>query len=231
MPYASPYPAPGGTFTFINPTVDGKPREYTPAEAFDIINEILQASTKHTLIRRDVTLTMLPADAEFPEYYFPRVDAKDLGTRGKTEIVRTTVTVTNQDVDLVAGQVKRLLGEFGYVIPLPETTSLSWWHGAKLAPGKRSFCRTRRINGPHAYAQVRYARQRGRDDPPGVARPAAIIHDRQQHRWDALSPRTVSPAVRRRAFRLAAAAKGSGAGWRRAAVGRIAANASPNPTL
>src|SRR6266498_5355670 len=29
MPYASPYPAPTGTFTFINPTVNGKPREYT----------------------------------------------------------------------------------------------------------------------------------------------------------------------------------------------------------
>src|SRR5262245_55139564 len=49
MPYASPYPAPGGTFTFINPTVNGKPREYTLAEAFDIINEILQGATKHTL--------------------------------------------------------------------------------------------------------------------------------------------------------------------------------------
>lgn len=124
MPYASPYPAPGGTFTFINPTVSGKPREYTLAEAFDIINEILQGSTKHTLIRRDVTLTMLPADAEFPEYYFPKVDAKDLNTRGKTEIVRTVVTVTNQDVDLVAGQVKKLLGDFGHVIPLPETNQL-----------------------------------------------------------------------------------------------------------
>ena len=124
MPYASPYPAPGGTFTFINPTIDGKPREYTLADAFDIINEILQGSTKHTLIRRDVTLTMFPADAEIPEFYFPQVDPKDLATRSKTEIVRTIITVTTQDVDLIAGQVKKWLGDFGHVTPLPETNQL-----------------------------------------------------------------------------------------------------------
>src|SRR4029077_1970525 len=43
MPYSSKYPPPTGTFTFINPKVAGKPREYTVAEIFDLINEVLQA--------------------------------------------------------------------------------------------------------------------------------------------------------------------------------------------
>src|SRR5437870_2871424 len=53
MPYSSKYPPPAGTFTFINPKIDGKPREYTLTEVYDVINEILQQETNHTLVRRE----------------------------------------------------------------------------------------------------------------------------------------------------------------------------------
>src|SRR5947209_3249135 len=43
MPYISNYPPPTGTFTFINPRVNGKdPRTYTIGEIIDIVNEGLQ---------------------------------------------------------------------------------------------------------------------------------------------------------------------------------------------
>ncbi len=124
MPYASPYPPPPGTLTFINPKIDGKPREYTLAEVFDIINEISQGSTKHTLIRRETILTMYPADADIPDYVFPLVAWEDLEKHGKTEIVRTAVILKNQVAEDVAGQVKKALDEFGKVTPIADDNKL-----------------------------------------------------------------------------------------------------------
>lgn len=111
------YPTPTGTFTFINPRDSfGNPRMYSLVEVFDIINEILQGSTKHSLLRNGNSLTLIPADGSFQEWQFPRVAPADLPNFGRTEVVRMSIVVNDQDVDLVAGQVKKLLGEFGHVI-------------------------------------------------------------------------------------------------------------------
>jgi hypothetical protein len=60
MPFVSKVPPPPGTFTFINPNVDGKPRQYTLTEIHVIINEVLIEQTKHVLVRREKVLTLLP---------------------------------------------------------------------------------------------------------------------------------------------------------------------------
>jgi hypothetical protein len=61
MPYVAKVPSPPGNFTFINPRNDkGKAREYTLTEIHIIVNEALIEQTKHVLVRREKTLTLLP---------------------------------------------------------------------------------------------------------------------------------------------------------------------------
>lgn len=124
LPYASSYPPPAGTFTFVNPTIDGKPYEYTLAEAFDFINDMLIIKTKHILIRRETMITMFPADVDLPDQVIPLIQIDDLKERGKTEIVRTVIKLEGHNSEDVAPRVKSLMGDLGHVTPLAETNQL-----------------------------------------------------------------------------------------------------------
>jgi hypothetical protein len=109
-------PAPEGRFTFINPTVKGVPKLYSLVEVFDIINEILQGTTKHTLIRDDRTLTLVAADQPLAPDAFPRVRFRDLAERGRTETVEVAVKIRpGGDGDTL---LKRVCGGVGEVFPL-----------------------------------------------------------------------------------------------------------------
>ncbi len=124
MPFSSVFPPPAGTLTFINPTSNGQPRTYTLAEVFDVINEILQSQTKHTLIRRELTLTMVPADA-VPKELIPRVLVPDLPKRSRTEVVEVVIQLKDHlNAVEVAADAKRLFGEFAHVTPLDSTNQL-----------------------------------------------------------------------------------------------------------
>lgn len=124
MPFSSTFPPPPGTLSFINPTINGQPRSYTLAEVFDIINEILQSQTKHTMIRREQTLTMVPADA-VPKELIPRVLVGDLPKRSRTEIVEVVIQLKDHlNAIEVAADAKRLFGEFAHVTPLDSTNQL-----------------------------------------------------------------------------------------------------------
>lgn len=125
MPFvAGKYRAPGGTFDFVNPKVDGKPREYSLAEIFDIINEVLIADHKFILLRREATLAIIPADESIPQLLVPRILEKELKDRAKTEIVEIIVKLEAGNAEEIAPSIKRLLGEFGKVTPLAEQNIL-----------------------------------------------------------------------------------------------------------
>ncbi len=127
MPFSSKYPPPTGSFTFINPKdlKTGKPREYTRAEIFDILNEILLAQYKHTLIRLDSTLTMVPADGKFDGSWFRRVTLEELKECARTEIVEVVVNLGGgYTAEEFAPDAKRLLGDFAKVTPLPVANQL-----------------------------------------------------------------------------------------------------------
>jgi hypothetical protein len=115
MPYASQYPPPPGTFTFINPKDGtGKPRLYSLLEAYDIINENLQTTQKHILFRRKSTLTMFPADAQLDGLLGPfLVPLKDLPERGESEVVRIVLTARNVSAEEFARKAQTILGDFG----------------------------------------------------------------------------------------------------------------------
>ena len=123
MPFASQYTYPAGGFTFINPEVNGKQREYSLTEIFDILNEILISQHQHMLLRRDLTLTMVPAD-KIDDTLVPFLKVEDLPERGKTELVRVIIKLKKQNAEDFAIQVKRMLGDFGHVTPLPDTNQL-----------------------------------------------------------------------------------------------------------
>ena len=125
MPYSSKYPPPTGTFTFINPKVAGKPREYTLAEIFDIVNEVLQAQNKFTLLRREHSLTLVPADEPTPADLVRHVDdAKDLDECARTEIVQLMVRLVSLNADEFAPEAKKMLGDLGQVNVLAKANAL-----------------------------------------------------------------------------------------------------------
>jgi len=127
MPFSSQYPPPTGTFTFINPKDPklGKSREYTLAEIYDIINELLQAQHKHTLIRLDSTLTMIPADVELKGSWFRRISLDELIECARTEIAEIVVKIGGGlNAEEFAPDVKRMLGDIGRVTPLVHTNQL-----------------------------------------------------------------------------------------------------------
>jgi hypothetical protein len=114
-------PVPSGKFTFINPRDrSGNMRLYSLVDVFDIINEILQGSTKHTLLRNGNILALIAADGSLPNWQFPRVEPADLPNHGKTEVVETIIDLGNraQASDLVAGQCKRLVGPLADLTPI-----------------------------------------------------------------------------------------------------------------
>ena len=182
MPYASPYPPPGGGFTFINPTVNGKPYEYTLAEAFDFINDMLILKTKHILIRTNTMITMFPADVDVPESVIPLIHMDELPERGRTEIVKIVIRLKNHEAEDVAGKVKSLLGDLGKVTALPGSNDLIMQAPRGEYPQYAQDIRPhrgRRFAGTHVYASVRFHPRRSRPAPSCWSRSACARRRRR----------------------------------------------------
>ncbi len=126
MPLTGKYKAPAGTVVFQN-VVDknGKPREYTLGEVFDLLNEMLMSEHKHILLRRDSTLMIFPADGEIPNSFIQRIAVEDLPEHARTEIVEVTLTLKGSlNAEEFAVKAKRLLGSFSSVTPIDDTNQL-----------------------------------------------------------------------------------------------------------
>src|SRR2546423_1621349 len=65
LPFISGISPPPGTFSFINPRINGVPKEYTIGEIIDIINDGL-LTHKYILLRRPTSFTIVPADEKIP---------------------------------------------------------------------------------------------------------------------------------------------------------------------
>ena len=140
---------------------------------FDIINEISQGATKHTLIRRETILTMYPADVEPPDYIFPLVAWEDLEKHGKTEIVRTVVILRNQVAEDVAGQIKKALDEFGKVTPIADDNKLILRGTVASLIFIKNFVLSdnpeKEISVNTLVHQCEFIRHNGQGDPGGIA--------------------------------------------------------------
>jgi hypothetical protein len=100
---------PTGTFTLKPPP--GK--KYTLTELVDLFNEAL--APDFVLVRGEKSFTVIPADEKPDEALFPRVDVKDLGGYGKSEIVSVLLSTGSHDPDNMLPRLKRMLSPFGSV--------------------------------------------------------------------------------------------------------------------
>jgi type II secretion system protein D len=98
---------PTGTFSFY-----GNPRKrYTIPEVIDTLNEAL-LNQKYVLIRRDASITIVPADMQVDPAIVPRISVDDLKNRGATEIVSVVVQLTSMNADEVQPEIIKLMGPF-----------------------------------------------------------------------------------------------------------------------
>ncbi len=98
-------------------------REYTPAQAIDLLNSIL-LTKGFTLVRRDKLLILVEIKDGIPDEILPRVAPEDLDQRGTYEIVSVMFSLGNRPVEIVQAEIKPLIGSFGKVLLLPNSKQL-----------------------------------------------------------------------------------------------------------
>lgn len=108
---------PPGTFNYSDT------REYSPTEAIDLVNGVLQTKG-YTLIRRGRMLMLLRLTEPIPEGLVPRIDLEELDQRGKFELVSVMFPIGNRNAEEVFAEIQPLLGPHGKAVPLPKTKQL-----------------------------------------------------------------------------------------------------------
>ncbi len=108
---------PPGTFNYTDN------REYTPTEAIDLLNGVLQTKD-FTLVRRGRMLLVVDLKDGIPEGVAPRIDLSELDTRGKFELVSILFPLGNRNAEEVDKEIKPLLGRRGKSVPLPKTKQI-----------------------------------------------------------------------------------------------------------
>ena len=102
---------PPGTFNYADT------REYTPAEAIDLLNGVL-LTKGFTLVRRGRMLLLVDLKDGVPEGLVPRVELGDLDRHGKFELVTVQFPIGRRPVSTVVAEIKPLLGPHGKIVPL-----------------------------------------------------------------------------------------------------------------
>ena len=117
----SRYGLPAGKFSVEkSPNQKG---EVTLLEIFDILNTRLQAKG-FTLIRGETALRVVPVEGSALALW-QRVRIEDLKERGRTEVVEILLDLPARlNAEEFAPQMKRLLGSFGRLVPLPDNRLL-----------------------------------------------------------------------------------------------------------
>jgi type II secretory pathway component GspD/PulD (secretin) len=108
---------PPGTFNYSDS------REYTPAEAIDLLNGVLQTKG-YTLIRRDRMLMVINLKGGLPEGVVPQVPLEELDKRGRFEMVTVRFPIGSRVMDTVVKEITPLLGPQGKAVPLPATAQV-----------------------------------------------------------------------------------------------------------
>jgi len=102
---------PPGTFNYYDA------REYTPAEALDVLNGYL-LQKGYLLVHRDEFLVVLNIDNPIPPNLIPTVEPADLPNRGRNELMTVVLPVEGLTATEVAAEIAELLGPQGKAIAL-----------------------------------------------------------------------------------------------------------------
>ncbi|HFB99139.1 MAG TPA: hypothetical protein ENJ62_08360, partial [Bryobacterales bacterium] len=110
---------PEGTFSYRDT------REYTPAEAMDLINSVL-VSRGYTLLRRDRLLTVVNLDSEnpVPDILIQFVPVERLDERGEFELVKTVFQLARLSPQDVEAEIRALLGPGRTMVLMPKSRQI-----------------------------------------------------------------------------------------------------------
>lgn len=110
---------PPGTFNYVDD------REYSPAQALDVINEFLQAQG-FVLLRRRQALMVVNFDAgnKIPPSWVDFVPLDRLDDRGEHDYVSTLFSVRRMTVSDAVTEVDKLVSPMGTIVSLPKSGQL-----------------------------------------------------------------------------------------------------------
>lgn len=108
---------PPGTFNYTDN------REYTPADAIDVINKVLQFQG-YLLIRNGRMLMVINIEDGVPRHIVPQIDEKQLDSRGESEIVTVLFQLIRMTPEEAAAEVDKMKSPFGSVVTLPKAKQL-----------------------------------------------------------------------------------------------------------
>ncbi|MFZ5830951.1 MAG: hypothetical protein ACOY3P_12730, partial [Planctomycetota bacterium] len=108
---------PQGTFNYVDD------KEYTPAEAIDVLNSVLLIKG-YTLLRRDRALLLINLEDKIPDSLVSDVSPEDLDKRGEYELTRTIFQLDRMTPEEAEAEIKSLLGPQGSVKVLPKSRQI-----------------------------------------------------------------------------------------------------------
>jgi len=108
---------PQGTFNYTDA------KEYTPAEAIDLLNSVLQTKG-YTLLRRQRMLMLINLEDGIPPNLIDEVSVDELDTRGEYELVRCLFSLERTSPEVAEQEVAKLIGPQGEVIALQAARKL-----------------------------------------------------------------------------------------------------------
>ena len=109
--------APTGTFNYSDA------RQYTPAEAIDLLNSVL-VTKGYTLVLRDRMLMLVNLEDTIPPSLISEVPPAELEGRGVFELLSTRFQLKNLSVEDAQDEIEELIGPQGSMIPLPKAQQL-----------------------------------------------------------------------------------------------------------
>lgn len=108
---------PSGTFNYTDK------RDYTPAEALDLINSVL-LTKGYTLVIRDRMLMVVNLEDEVPPALVTRIPVENLDEHGKYELLSTRFQLRSLSAEQGRAEIEDLLGPQGDVVMLPQARQL-----------------------------------------------------------------------------------------------------------
>ncbi len=105
---------PKGTFNYSDT------REYTPAQALDLLNSVL-LTKGYTLVRRDRMLRLINLEDGIPPNLVDNVSQEELDKRGEYELVTVQFQLQNVAPEEAEQEIRKLIGPQGSVVVLPKS--------------------------------------------------------------------------------------------------------------
>lgn len=140
---------PKGTFNYTDD------KAYTPAEAIDLLNSVLQTKG-YVLVRRNRMLMVINLENGIPPLLIDTIPVEELDRRGTYEVVSVLFQLDKLTPEEIEGEVQKMIGPQGSVISLPKSRQLLVTETVgRLRAIRRAIQRAEDPEGIHRQQQLR----------------------------------------------------------------------------